>query len=214
MVGSNKTIAILQAAEAGSYGVPANVCVSWLVARILERGITDNFVTQHSVEQILACAAAAEAKRSPMILLLFPYSLTWRASLLIDVAANACQNASVPIALHLDHAQSEEIVKTAASMPFDSIMVDMSHYELEENLQKTRELTEYCHARDIATEAEPGRIEGGEDGVKDTAGLESILTTPEIALRFVETGIDFLAPSFGNVHGGDHLTSFDFQYER
>lgn len=45
-------------------------------------------------------------------------------------------------------------------------MVDMSHYEKEENLQLTKELTEYCHARGIITEAEPGRINGGEDGVK------------------------------------------------
>jgi fructose/tagatose bisphosphate aldolase len=44
-------------------------------------------------------------------------------------------------------------------------MVDMSHYEKEENLQLTKELTEYCHARGIITEAEPGRINGGEDGV-------------------------------------------------
>lgn len=169
---------------------------------------------QHSVEQILACVAAAEVKRSPMMLLLFPYSLTWRSSLLVDVAAKACENASVPIALHLDHEQSEEGVKAAASMPFDSIMVDMSHYELDKNLEKTRELTAYCHARGIATEAEPGRINGGEEGVKDTGVLENILTTPEVARRFVETGIDLLAPSFGNMHGADHLTSFQFDYQR
>ena len=44
-------------------------------------------------------------------------------------------------------------------------MVDMSHYEKDENLRLTKELTEYCHARGIITEAEPGRINGGEDGV-------------------------------------------------
>ncbi|KAK5188095.1 hypothetical protein LTR16_008757, partial [Cryomyces antarcticus] len=47
----------------------------------------------------------------------------------------------------------------------------------------------------------PGRIEGGEDGVKDTAELEGLLTTPEEAQEFIDTGIDFLAPAFGNVHG-------------
>jgi len=45
----------------------------------------------------------------------------------------------------------------------------MSHYEKDENLQLTKELTEYCHARGIITEAEPGRINGGEDGVKVSA---------------------------------------------
>ncbi|KKY39108.1 putative fructose-bisphosphate aldolase [Diaporthe ampelina] len=53
----------------------------------------------------------------------------------------------------------------------------------------------------ITTEAEPGRIEGGEDGIADTADLEGALTTPEQVEDFIATGIDFLAPAFGNVHG-------------
>jgi len=105
------------------------------------------------------------------------------------------------MSLHLDHCQDIELVKFAASLPFDSIMVDMSHYEKEKNLRLTKELTIYCHERGIATEAEPGRIEGGEDGLKDTAGLEGVLTTAEQAEEFVATGIDFLAPAFGNIHG-------------
>lgn len=113
----------------------------------------------------------------------------------MNLAADACKSASVPMSLHLDHAQDEEIIKKAADMPgcpFDSIMVDMSHYEKEENLEKTKTLTEYCHARGIATEAEPGRMEGGEDGVQDTGDLEGVLTTPEEAMKFVDTGIDIL----------------------
>ena len=101
----------------------------------------------------------------------------------------------------MDHAQSEEEIIQAAEYPFDSIMVDMSHYEKEENLEKTERITKYLHERGIATEAEPGRINGGEDGVKDTGDLEGLLTTKEEAARFVNTGIDFLAPAFGNVHG-------------
>lgn len=50
-------------------------------------------------------------------------------------------------------------------------MVDMSHYEKEENLSKTNVLREYCHDREIAVEAETGRIEGGEDGISDTGDL-------------------------------------------
>jgi fructose-bisphosphate aldolase class II len=113
----------------------------------------------------------------------------------VNLAADACRTASVPMSLHLDHAQDEEIIKKAADIPgcpFDSIMVDMSHYEKEENLEKTKLMTEYCHARGIATEAEPGRMEGGEDGVQDTGDLEGVLTTPEEAMKFVNTGIDIL----------------------
>ncbi len=135
------------------------------------------------------------------MILLFPWALTQFNAHLVNLAADVCKTASVPISLHLDHCLEVEQVKYAASLPFDSIMVDMSHYEKEENLRLTKELTEYCHQRGIATEAEPGRIEGGEDGLKDTADLAGVLTTPEQALEFVETGIDFLAPAFGNVHG-------------
>ncbi|KKZ65051.1 tagatose 1,6-diphosphate aldolase [[Emmonsia] crescens] len=119
----------------------------------------------------------------------------------------------------MDHAQTAEIIKRAADMQpltFDSIMVDMSHYEKEENLARTAELVAYCNARGIATEAEPGRIEGGEDGVADTTELEleGLLTTPEESGEFVATGIDWLAPAFGNVHGSYGARGIRLEYER
>lgn len=80
-------------------------------------------------------------------------------------------------------------------------MVDMSHHSKAENLAKTKELVAYCHARGKSTEAEPGRIEGGEDGISDTADLSGMMTTYEETQQFVESGVDFLAPAFGNVHG-------------
>ncbi|EXL76818.1 tagatose 1,6-diphosphate aldolase [Fusarium oxysporum f. sp. conglutinans race 2 54008] len=179
---NNKTCQILKAAEDGGYGVVAPIA--------------------YNIEHILAFVRAAEAKRSPLIIQVFPWAITFSSGLLIHAAAHAARNASVPIAIHLDHAQDEAIIRHAAdSLPFDSIMVDMSHYEMEENLSKTKELVSYCHARGIATEAEPGRIEGGEDGIADTADLEGALTTAEQVEDFIATGIDFLAPAFGNVHG-------------
>jgi fructose-bisphosphate aldolase class II len=144
---------------------------------------------------------AAEAKRSPLIIQMFPWAITFSDGLLVHTAAQAARDASVPIAVHLDHAQDEALIKRAAELPFDSIMVDMSHYEMHENLAKTAELVKYCNERHITTEAEPGRIEGGEDGIADTADLTGALTTPEQVEDFIATGIDFLAPAFGNVHG-------------
>ncbi|KAL5601709.1 hypothetical protein FOBRF1_009242 [Fusarium oxysporum] len=179
---NNKTCQILKAAEVGGYGVVAPIA--------------------YNIEHILAFVRAAEVKRSPLIIQVFPWAITFSSGLLIHAAAHAARNASVPIAIHLDHAQDEAIIRHAAdSLPFDSIMVDMSHHEMEENLSKTKELVSYCHARGIATEAEPGRIEGGEDGIADTADLEGALTTAEQVEDFIATGIDFLAPAFGNVHG-------------
>lgn len=144
---------------------------------------------------------AAEQRRSPLIIQLFPSSLKQCPSLVFAAAA-AAKSASVPISVHLDHAQDYEQIKYVAdNLPFDSIMVDMSHYEKEENLQKTSVLREYCHARGISVEAETGRIEGGEDGIMDTGDLEGILTNPEDVEEFISAGVDFLAPSVGNIHG-------------
>ena len=115
----------------------------------------------------------------------------------------------------MDHAQDPGMIRRAAGTGmFDSIMVDMSHHEKDENLRLTRELVVYCHERGIAVEAEPGRIEGGEDGLKDTADLMGLLTSPEEAVEFVETGIDWLAPAFGNVHGSYGERGIRLEYER
>jgi len=102
----------------------------------------------------------------------------------------------------------------ADNLPFDSIMVDMSHHEKAANLAKTKELVAYCHARSIACEAEPGRIEGGEDGIADTADLSGMLTTPEEVEEFIDTGVDFLAPAFGNVHGEYGARGPRLEYDR
>lgn len=196
----NRAIPLLNQAAQDNYAVPGMCC--------------------YNVEGILATIRAAEAKRSPIMVLLFPWAMHYADGLLVHLAAEACRNASVPASLHLDHAQTPEIVRKAADLGtgarpgFDSIMIDMSHYEKEENLRLTAELVRYCHDRGIATEAEPGRIEGGEDGVGDTADLGAVLTTPDEAQRFVDTGIDWLAPAFGNVHGSYGPRGIQLEYDR
>lgn len=191
---SNKHLKILQQAEDEGFGVIAAIA--------------------YNIEQILGLTRAAEKARSPLILQFFPWAITFTDGLLVRTAADIASRATVPISIHLDHCQDAELVKTAADMgTFDSIMIDMSHYDKEENLHKTCELVRYCHRRRIATEAEPGRIEGGEDGVIDPEELEGIKTTPEEVDEFVDTGVDALAPAFGNIHGeyGPEGPQLDFE---
>lgn len=191
---SNRHLQILKAAEEGHYGVIAAIA--------------------YNIEQILGLVRAAEKARSPLILQFFPWAIRFSDGLLIRTAADAASRARVPVSVHLDHAQDEDVIKLAAdTLPFDSIMVDMSHYDKEVNLRKTAKWVLYCNDRQIATEAEPGRIEGGEDGVTDTAGLEASKTTPEEVEQFIATGVDVLAPAFGNVHGeyGSQGPQLDFE---
>jgi len=190
---SNKHLSILQRAEEGHYGVIAAIA--------------------YNIEQILGLIRAAEKAQSPLILQFFPWAITFSDGLLLRTAADAASRASVPVSVHLDHCQDPSLVKIAADMgTFDSIMVDMSHYDKAENLSRTRELVRYCNDRQIATEAEPGRIEGAEDGVVDTDKLEGMKTSAEEVDEFVGTGVDALAPAFGNVHGeyGPAGPSLDF----
>ena len=102
------------------------------------------------VEDIIAFVRAAEAKKSPLVMQMFPWAITFSNGLLVHAAAQAAKTASVPISIHLDHAQDEALIRHAAdTLPFDSIMVDMSHHEREENLAKTKELVQFCHDRGI-----------------------------------------------------------------
>ncbi|KAM0330757.1 hypothetical protein ACHAQA_003711 [Verticillium albo-atrum] len=201
LASNNRTLQILRAAADGKYGVLAAIC--------------------YNIEHLTALVRAAEAKRSPLILLLFP-STVQQLPTLAWAAAAAVKSATVPLSLHLDHAQDEtQIRRIANELPFDSIMVDMSHYDHAENLQKTKVLTQVCHERGIAVEAESGRINGGEDGIAHTGDLEALFTTPEEVEDFIAAGIDLLAPSIGNIHGDydakgpqldfDRLASIDRQ---
>lgn len=178
---------------------------------------------RYNIDQLTALVRAAEAKRSPLIIQLFPSTLKQDHGLeLAHAAAAAVRSATVPLSLHIDHAQNvEHIREIIATLPVDSVMVDMSHYDEAENLEKTKILTKECHDKGIAVEAESGRIEGGEDGIADTEGLEgkistpvhfrwkestadkhtALFTSPEDVDNFIAAGIDILAPSIGNIHG-------------
>lgn len=144
---------------------------------------------------------AAESCRSPAIIQLFPWTIKFQGPEFVRYVVNAAHAATVPIAVHLDHCIEPEDVETALNLPFDSIMVDASVLEPEENMRQCRRIVEAANAKGIAIEAEMGRIEGGEDGLP-TVDLEGVLTKPGSAKEFVEnTGVQFLAPSFGNIHG-------------
>jgi len=103
---------------------------------------------------------------------------------------------TVPVAVHLDHGSYEGAYK-ALEAGFTSIMFDGSHYPFEENLAKTKEIVEVCHARGVSVEAEVGSIGGEEDGV---VGGGEIADPKECAL-IAATGVDMFAAGIGNIHG-------------
>jgi len=103
---------------------------------------------------------------------------------------------TVPVAIHLDHG-SFDGAKAAIEAGFTSIMFDGSHYPIDENIAKTKEIVEICHAKGISVEAEVGSIGGEEDGVIGAGECAD----PTECKMVADLGIDFLAAGIGNIHG-------------
>ena len=103
---------------------------------------------------------------------------------------------TVPVALHLDHGSYEHAYKCIEA-GFSSIMFDGSHYPIEENIAKTKELVEVCAKKGLSLEAEVGSIGGEEDGV--IGGGE--VADPNECKMIADLGVTMLAAGIGNIHG-------------
>ena len=103
---------------------------------------------------------------------------------------------TVPVALHLDHG-SYEGAKACIEAGFSSVMFDGSHYPIEENIAKTKELVEICDNLGLSLEAEVGAIGGEEDGVVGSGEVAD----PEECKMIADLGVTMLAAGIGNIHG-------------
>ena len=105
-------------------------------------------------------------------------------------------NISVPVALHLDHGSYEGCYKCIEA-GFSSIMFDGSHYPIEENIEKTKELVKVAKGKGMSVEAEVGSIGGEEDGVIGRGECAD----PEECKAVADLGVTMLAAGIGNIHG-------------
>lgn len=116
---------------------------------------------------------------------------------------------TVPIAVHLDHGSTLEACQKAIDAGFTSVMIDNSKFPIDENIENTKKVVEYAHAKGASVEAEVGAVGGTEDGV--TGGV--IYADPDECKRIVEeANIDALAAALGSVHGdydGEPKLGFD-----
>ncbi|PFH48511.1 hypothetical protein AMATHDRAFT_149714 [Amanita thiersii Skay4041] len=184
---NNRTLRILRNAEDGEYGVLAQIC--------------------YDAQSAVAVVRAAERIRSPAILMMFPVTLKYAGGIsFLRFCLDLAHEASVPIAVHLDHATDQDDLEYVLDMAakgakFDSIMVDASHAETdEENVLLSRPYVQRAHEMGIAVEVELGRMEGGEAGLRTISDAK--LTDPAKAELYMRgTGANILAPSIGNLHG-------------
>jgi len=157
------------------------------------------------VEHAEAIVTGAEAVRAPVVLQISENCAAYHGAL--DPIARAClaiaAAAAVPVAVHLDHASSADLVRAAAGLGLGSVMFDASARPYAENVLATAEMTRWCQDRGIWVEAELGEI-GGKDG----AHAPGVRTDPVEAAAFVTaTGVDGLAVAVGTSHAMTRRTA-------
>ncbi|MBB6403472.1 class II fructose-bisphosphate aldolase [Arthrobacter sp. AZCC_0090] len=142
--------------------------------------------------------AGAEAAGVPLILQISENCARFHGGL-VPIARGAmsiARDASVLVALHLDHAESEELALQAVDLGFGSVMYDGAHLPYDWNVEVTRRVAQYAKEHGVYVEAELGKV-GGKDG----AHAPGVRTDPAEARSFVDaTGVDALAVAVGSSH--------------
>lgn len=167
-------------------------------------------ITQGIIE---ACAA----EKSPLILQISKgarkYANMIYLKAIIDAAVK--QYPWLPIAIHLDHGDTVDLVDTCIKDGFTSVMIDGSHHDYEENVRLSAEAVKHAHASGVTVEAELGMLGGieedvvGLDAEEYAKNIEKFLTDPKQAEDFWKrTGIDSLAVAIGTSHG-----AYKFKHE-
>lgn len=168
------------------------------------------------MEYAQAILQAAQEEKSPVILGVSEGAAKYMGGFKVVTAmVNAMieeYKITVPVAIHLDHGSSFEKCVQAIHAGFTSVMIDGSHFPLEENIALTKKVVEVAHINGVSVEAELGRIGGQEDDlIVDDA--EAAYAIPAECERLVnETGVDCFAPALGSVHGpykGEPNLGFD-----
>ena len=150
------------------------------------------------VETAEGLVAGAEAAGVPLILQISENCAKYHGGLEPLAAATLAiaRDAAVPVAVHLDHAESEDLALAAVDLGFGSVMFDGAHLPYDWNVEVTRRVARYAHDRGVYVEAELGKV-GGKDG----AHAPGVRTDPGEARVFVEaTGVDALAVAVGSSH--------------
>jgi len=155
-----------------------------------------------NMEMLQAIIAAAEEEKSPVIVQTSEGAIKYAGiGLISKMMRQAAEDASVPVAVNLDHGTTYESVMSCVDNGWTSVMIDGSHHSLDENIEVTKKVVQSAHAKGVSVEAELGRLGGVEDNIS-VDEKDATHTNPDEAKRFVdETGVDYLAIAIGTAHG-------------
>ncbi|MFJ4517896.1 ketose-bisphosphate aldolase [Streptomyces sp. NPDC088816] len=164
-----------------------------------------------TLEHVEAVVAGAEAAGAPVVLQVSENAVSFRYGRLLPLAraaAAAAERATVPVSLHLDHVQSDDLLRQAADAGFSSVMYDASRLPYTHNLAATSAAAAWAHAQGLWIEAELGEV-GGKNGAPPLdAHAPGARTDPAEARAFVaDSGVDALAVAVGNSHAMTERTA-------
>ena len=170
--------------------------------RAYDEGFAVGAFNVNNMEILQAIVEAAQTEKAPLILQVSAGARKYaRHEYLVKLVEAAIETSDIPIALHLDHGDGFDICKQCVDGGFTSVMIDGSRHAFEQNVEETKKVVEYAHAKGVSVEAELGKLAGVEDDVKVDA-KDAIYTDPDEAKAFVEqTGCDSLAIAIGTSHG-------------
>ncbi len=156
----------------------------------------------NNMETIQGIVEAGKECNSPLILQVSAGARKYANPIYLKhLVEAAVEDTGLPIVMHLDHGASYEMCKDAIDGGFTSVMIDASHHSFAENIEITKKVVEYAHARGVVVEAELGQLAGIEDAVNVKAE-DASFTQPDEVCEFTEkTGIDSLAIAIGTSHG-------------
>ena len=178
--------------------MPLTTTVSML-RKAQEQGFAVGAFNVENMEMAQAIISAAEELRAPVILQTTPSTVRYAGTgMYAAMVAALAQEASVPVAMHLDHGDSFALCAQALRSGYTSVMIDGSKLPLEENIALTYKVSEMCAAVGVPVEGEIGRVGGKEDDLESDGGY----TIPEEAVRFEkESGLFSMAVGVGTAHG-------------
>lgn len=160
-----------------------------------------NVITLEHVEAVIT---GAESAHAPVVLQVSENAVRFRHGRLLPLAraaTAAAERAHVPVALHLDHVQSDDLLRQAPDAGFSSVMYDAARLPYAENLAATRAAVHWAHAQGLWIEAELGQIGGKSGAPAPDPHAPGARTDPAEARAFVAgTGLDALAVAIGSVH--------------
>ncbi|MCQ6264932.1 class II fructose-1,6-bisphosphate aldolase [Fictibacillus sp. WQ 8-8] len=187
---------------------------------MLEKGKAEGYAVGqfniNNLEFTQAILKAAQEEKSPVILGVSEGAARYMGGfkLVVSMVKELIEEykVTVPVAIHLDHGSSYQKCAEAIHAGFTSVMIDGSHFPLEENIALTKKVVELAHFHGVSVEAELGRIGGQEDDlvVDDAEAAYAIPSECDQLVR--ETGVDCFAPALGSVHGpykGEPNLGFD-----